>query len=82
LADGVATPSAKISACTLDFTFAVLFDQRTRRDYFQTSVIEWLWREHRDGRHVWDEQIWLLLNFELMRLRIPASSGKGSALLG
>jgi len=49
-----------------DFTFAVLFDQRTRdRGYFQMSVIERLWREHRDGRHVWDEHLWLLLNFEL-----------------
>ena len=49
-----------------DFTFEVLFDQRTRqRGYFQTSVIERLWREHRDGRHVWDEHLWLLLNFEL-----------------
>lgn len=48
------------------FTFAVLFDERTRRrGYFQMPVIERLWREHRDGRHVWDEHLWLLLNFEL-----------------
>jgi asparagine synthase (glutamine-hydrolysing) len=46
--------------------FAVLFDERTRRrGYFQSAVIERLWREHRDGRHVWDEHLWLLLNFEL-----------------
>lgn len=48
------------------FTFDVLFDERTRRrGYFQMPVIERLWREHRDGRHVWDEHLWLLLNFEL-----------------
>lgn len=49
-----------------EFTFGVLFDERTRRrGYFQMPIIERLWREHRDGRHVWDEHLWLLLNFEL-----------------
>ena len=27
--------------------------------------VERLWREHVAGRHVWDAQLWLLLNFEL-----------------
>ncbi len=48
------------------FAFDVLLDDRTRRrGYFNMSVIERLWREHVDGRHVWDAQLWLLLNFEL-----------------
>ena len=49
-----------------DFTFDVLLDQRTRqRGYFNTVFVERLWREHIEGRHVWDTQLWLLLNFEL-----------------
>lgn len=49
-----------------DFTFDVLLDPRTRqRGYFNTAFVERLWREHLDGRHVWDSQLWLLLNFEL-----------------
>ena len=49
-----------------DFTFSVLLDGRAReRGYFNQKVIERLWREHADGRHVWDSQLWLLLNFEL-----------------
>lgn len=24
-----------------------------------------MWREHIEGRHVWDTHLWLLLNFEL-----------------
>jgi asparagine synthase (glutamine-hydrolysing) len=48
------------------FTFEVLLDERTRRrGYFNISVVERLWREHVEGRHVWDEYLWLLLNFEL-----------------
>ncbi|GIV76567.1 MAG: asparagine synthetase B [Litorilinea sp.] len=49
-----------------DFTFQVLFDARTRqRGYFNMAVVERLWQEHQQGRHVWDEHLWLLLNFEL-----------------
>lgn len=49
-----------------DFTFDVLLDERTkRRGYFNTEVVERLWREHVEGRHVRAEQLWLLLNFEL-----------------
>jgi asparagine synthase (glutamine-hydrolysing) len=48
------------------FTFEVLLDKRTRdRGYFDPAVVERLWREHVEGRHVWDAQLWLLLNFEL-----------------
>jgi len=48
------------------FAFDVLLDGSTRRrGYFNTCVIERLWREHAEGRHVWDAQLWLLLNFEL-----------------
>ena len=49
-----------------DFTFDVLLDQSTRqRGYFNRAFVEKLWREHLEGRHVWDSQLWLLLNFEL-----------------
>lgn len=49
-----------------DFTSKVLFDDRTRqRGYFNTSVVEQLWCQHAEGRHVWDTHLWLLLNFEL-----------------
>ena len=49
-----------------DFTFDVLLDERTRRrGYFDTAVVERLWREHVKGRHVRSSQLWLLLNFEL-----------------
>ena len=49
-----------------DFTFDVLLDGSARgRGYFDTGFVERLWREHRDGRHVWDTHLWLLLNFEL-----------------
>jgi asparagine synthase (glutamine-hydrolysing) len=49
-----------------DFTFDVLLDERTRRrGYFDTAVVERLWREHVNGRHVRSSQLWLLLNFEL-----------------
>jgi asparagine synthase (glutamine-hydrolysing) len=48
------------------FAFDVLLDDRARRrGYFNTPFIENLWREHSEGRHVWDQQLWLLLNFEL-----------------
>jgi asparagine synthase (glutamine-hydrolysing) len=49
-----------------DFTFEVLFDGRTRqRGYFNVSVIEQIWKEHQEGRHVLDGHLWFLLNFEL-----------------
>jgi len=48
------------------FAFEVLLDERTRRrGYFNMAFVERLWREHVEGRHVWDAQLWLLLNFEL-----------------
>lgn len=48
------------------YTFDVLLDERTRRrGYFNAPVVERLWREHLEGRRVWDKHLWLLLNFEL-----------------
>lgn len=48
------------------FAFEVLLDESTRRrGYFNMGFVEQLWREHADCRHVWDTQLWLLLNFEL-----------------
>jgi len=49
-----------------DFAFEILFDPRTRRrGYIHACAVERLWREHLDGRHVWDTHLWLLLNLEL-----------------
>lgn len=49
-----------------EFTFSVLLDGPARaRGYFNSKAIERLWREHAEGRHVWDSHLWLLLNFEL-----------------
>lgn len=49
-----------------EFAFEVLLDQSTRRrGYFNSEFVESLWREHADGRNVWDTHLWLLLNFEL-----------------
>jgi asparagine synthase (glutamine-hydrolysing) len=48
------------------FAFEVLLDERARRrGYFNVPFVERLWREHVEGRHVWDTHLWLLLNFEL-----------------
>jgi asparagine synthase (glutamine-hydrolysing) len=48
------------------FAFEVLLDERTRRrGYFNTPVVERLWKEHVGGRNVWDTHLWLLMNFEL-----------------
>jgi asparagine synthase (glutamine-hydrolysing) len=48
------------------FAFDVLLDDSARRrGYFQPDFVERLWKEHSEGRHVWDEQLWLLLNFEM-----------------
>src|SRR5579862_506087 len=49
-----------------NFAFELLLDARTRRrGYFNANVVERLWREHAEGRQAWDDQLWLLLNFEL-----------------
>jgi asparagine synthase (glutamine-hydrolysing) len=49
-----------------NFTFEVLLDQRSRsQGYFNRPVIERLWRDHVEGKQVRDNQLWLLLNFEL-----------------
>jgi asparagine synthase (glutamine-hydrolysing) len=48
------------------FAFDILLDGCARqRGYFNMSVVERLWREHIEGRQVWDTHLWLLLNFEL-----------------
>lgn len=49
-----------------EFMFDILMDHQTQsRGFFNKEVVERLWREHVSGRHVWDAQLWLLLNFEL-----------------
>ena len=49
-----------------DFARDVLLDRRALgRGYFEPRVVERLLREHRDGRHVRDQEIWALLNLEL-----------------
>ena len=49
-----------------NFAFEVLLDPHTtHRGYFNTNVVERMWREHVNGRHVWNNHLWLLLNFEL-----------------
>lgn len=49
-----------------DFVFEILLDKQTKdRGYFNVEFVEHLWRGHAEGRHVWDAQLWLLLNFEL-----------------
>ncbi|HME94549.1 MAG TPA: asparagine synthase (glutamine-hydrolyzing) [Methylomirabilota bacterium] len=48
------------------FSFEVLLDERTRRrGYFNAAFVERLWREHVEGRQIWDAHLWQLLNFEL-----------------
>jgi asparagine synthase (glutamine-hydrolysing) len=48
------------------FAYEVLLDERTRqRGFFNTSVVERLWKEHVSGRNVWDAHLWLLVNLEL-----------------
>jgi asparagine synthase (glutamine-hydrolysing) len=48
------------------FAFDVLFDgPARRRGYFNTAMVERLWRQHTDGKEVWDGHLWLLMNFEL-----------------
>ena len=49
-----------------DYVFEVLFDNKARgRGYFNYPYIEKLYREHLDGKEVYDFHLWLLLNFEL-----------------
>jgi asparagine synthase (glutamine-hydrolysing) len=49
-----------------EYVFEVLFDSQTRkRGYFNYPYIEKLYREHLDGKEVYDFHLWLLLNFEL-----------------
>lgn len=49
-----------------EFAFEVLLDGTSRRrGLVDHRVVERLWREHESGRHVWDEQLWVLLNLEL-----------------
>jgi len=61
------------------FAFDVLLDGRARtRGYFNVDFIERLWREHATGRHLWDEHLWLLLNFELWhQTYLDAGVGQG-----
>jgi asparagine synthase (glutamine-hydrolysing) len=48
------------------YAFEVLLDSSTQRTGFvNRPVVERLWREHRIGRNVWDEHLWLILNLEL-----------------
>jgi len=48
------------------FVREVLFDPRTQsRGFFNFDYIERLYKEHEQGRQVYDTQLWLLLVFEL-----------------
>jgi asparagine synthase (glutamine-hydrolysing) len=52
------------------WAFEVLLDDKARgRGYFKPAGVERLWKQHVSGRHVWDAQLWLLLNFELWHRR-------------
>ncbi len=49
-----------------DFSFEILLDPQTKkRNLFDYSVIERMWKEHVNGKNVWNSALWLLLNFEL-----------------
>jgi asparagine synthase (glutamine-hydrolysing) len=49
-----------------DYVFDILMDERTRqRGYFNVPYVEHLYNMHREGKEVYDTQLWLLLNFEL-----------------
>lgn len=49
-----------------DYVFDILMDERTRqRGYFNVPYVEHLYNMHREGKEVYDSQLWLLLNFEL-----------------
>ncbi|MDQ4142564.1 MAG: asparagine synthase (glutamine-hydrolyzing) [Actinomycetota bacterium] len=48
------------------FAREVILDRRTLdRGYLDPSAVRRMWKEHAEGRHVWDAQLWLLLNLEL-----------------
>jgi asparagine synthase (glutamine-hydrolysing) len=48
------------------YAFEVLLDPSAQRTgLVNQSVVERFWREHRVGRNVWDEHLWLILNLEL-----------------
>lgn len=49
-----------------EYAFDLLLGSRAAsREYFNMEVVERLWREHAQGRAVWDEHLWVLLNFEV-----------------
>ena len=49
-----------------EFVFETLLDERSkRRGYFNHAYIEKLYNLHRSGKEVYDNALWLLLNFEL-----------------
>jgi len=53
------------------FVAEILFDERTRRrPYFNHAYVEQLFAAHQNGRTVYSDQLWLLLNFELWHRRI------------
>ncbi|MEM7130472.1 MAG: asparagine synthase (glutamine-hydrolyzing) [Chloroflexota bacterium] len=58
-----------------EYAYEVLLDPSVERHgYFNMQFVEKLWREHANGYHAWDAQLWLLLNFELWhRLYIDAA---------
>jgi asparagine synthase (glutamine-hydrolysing) len=48
------------------FSLEVLTDPGAKYTaYLDKAYVQQLWHEHERGRHVWDSQLWLLLNFEL-----------------
>jgi asparagine synthase (glutamine-hydrolysing) len=72
------------------FAFDILMDDRTRsRGWFDHAVVERLWKEHMDRRHVRNDVLWLLLNFELWHrmyldgdIPSPARAPRPAAPLG
>lgn len=52
------------------FVAEILFDDRTRaRPYFEHRCIQQIFAAHKNGRRVYSDQLWLLLNFELWHRR-------------
>lgn len=48
------------------FAYEVLLDGTAReRGLVDPIVVERLWKEHVEGRNVWDSHLWLLMNLEL-----------------
>ena len=53
-----------------DFVADILFDQRTRqRGYFDMKMIEKLFNDHKTGKEVRSNHLWLLILFELWHRR-------------